>query len=130
MLPDMYLCVRGIEFDYFCDFSIGLCNYTESVVYLSFIFWLSYTGDKQYAMHHNLKKIYVKNKIDYEIKFKQWWQKYNQYQQSEQSSLTSTHWTQKRPRIMTWEVNVMDWEKHKNVAEFHLITISFIEACC
>jgi len=31
---------------------------------------------------------------------------------------------------MTWEVNVMDWEKHTNVADFHLIMISFIEACC
>jgi hypothetical protein len=31
--PDMYLCARGIDFDSFCDFSIGMWNYYESVVY-------------------------------------------------------------------------------------------------
>ena len=80
----MYLCARGIHFDSFCDFSIGLWSYSDSAV---FFFWLSYRDDMQYAMHHN----YVKNKTDYEIMLKQWWKKYHQYQQSVQSSLNSTH---------------------------------------
>jgi hypothetical protein len=36
----------------------------------------------------------------------------------------------KIPRSMPWEVKVMACEKHKHVADFHLIMISLIKDCC
>jgi hypothetical protein len=43
-------------------------------------------------------------------------QQFYQYQQNEQSPLTSTHRTQKRPRHMTLEIQVLICDRNKNVA--------------
>ena len=36
-----------------------------------------------------------------------------QYQQNQQSSLTSNYWTQKLPQYMTLKIQVLAWDKHK-----------------
>ena len=41
---------------------------------------------------------------------------FHQYQQSEQSPLTLTHWTQKRLRHMTLEIQVLTWGMHTKKA--------------
>jgi len=42
-------------------------------------------------------------------------QQFYQYQQNKQSPLTITHWTQKRPWHMALEIQVLAWDRHKNV---------------
>ena len=40
---------------------------------------------------------------------------FHQYQQNEQSPLSLAHWTQKRPWHMTLEIQILAWDRHKNV---------------
>ena len=60
-------------------------------------------------------------------KFKQWWSSIHQYQQNEQSPLTSTHWTQKK-KMMTYDLGIpglglgqtqkcLYWPNEKHIAE-------------
>jgi hypothetical protein len=42
-------------------------------------------------------------------------------QQNKHLSLTLTHWTQKRPRHMTLEIQVLAWDWHKNVSVLNLL---------
>ena len=53
------------------------CGTITKVLYsLLFILWLSYAGNMLCAIYALwLKKIYIKNKTDYEMKFKHWWDK-------------------------------------------------------
>ena len=50
------------------------------------------------------------------IKFKQWLSTFHQYQQNEQPSLISNHWT--KTRHMALEIHVLACDKHTNVAGY------------
>jgi hypothetical protein len=43
-------------------------------------------------------------------------QQFLQNQQNKQSVLTLTHWTQKRPRHMMLEIQILPFGRHKDVA--------------
>ena len=89
---------------------------------------------RQYAMRYIciiIKKIYIKNKTDYEMKFKHWWDKIPSISTKRTiiSHLNSLN-AKQIPLSMPLEVKVMACEKHKHVADFHLIMISLIKDCC
>jgi hypothetical protein len=59
------------------------------------------------------------NSIYYKLSLKSYGQPFHQYQQTEQPPLIVTHYTQKRPRDMTFGIQVLAWDRHTNVAEFN-----------
>jgi hypothetical protein len=40
---------------------------------------------------------------------------FTKYQQNEQSPLNLAHWTQRRQRYMTLEIQVLAWDRYQNV---------------
>jgi hypothetical protein len=57
-------------------------------------------------------------------RFKQWWSTIHQYQQNEQSQLTSTHWTEKKTQHML-KIHVLHLDRHNNVMGHNLSTFAY-----
>ena len=50
-----------------------------------------------------------------------------QYQQNEQSSLSSNHWKQKMQGHMMLEIQVLVWDRHTDVAGLIFVSLTFNE---
>jgi hypothetical protein len=96
---------------------------------------IEYTGDMQRCLNyaiintisatirirHYVMKITRKANNYHTVgkkRFKQWWSTIHQYQQNEQSQLTSTHWTEKKTQHML-KIHVLHLDRHNNVMGFN-----------
>jgi len=76
------------------------------------------------SIHGNIIKLCNRVNMYYmKRKFKQWWPTILPISTNEQSPLTLTHWTQKRLRHMTLEIQVLAWDNNKNFQHVHLKVI-------
>jgi hypothetical protein len=118
-------CGQWVEVRGDCSFSWYWWNCWSSLLKLSYHNLIRKTKKYQQRCYdisepwHIDHHIFSENKGNNKITESSDDQQFHQYQENEQSPLTSTHWPQNRPRRIKLEFKLMAWDRHKQVAVFN-----------